>query len=753
MTTSNIAKKSLKNNFKNLVFLKLRLPTLFLTGGITLLTIIVIAWLTGVGQIDEFFTQINYFQENPPMWVQIPTNNSKYLVLPTILLFLIAQGIMKISPTPKNWSRVLVVGILLGLTIRYLSWRSLSTLNLNNPINGIFSLGLLGLEIVTITSGVLGLLLMFKVKNRQKEADYFSQAILDKTFQPSVDILIPTYDEAEFILERTIIGCQALEYENKKVYLLDDTNRPNVKKLAEKLGCEYITRYDTSHAKAGNLNHAITKTNSEVIVIFDADFIPTKNFLTRTLGFFQNEQLALLQTPQTFYNIDPIARNLGLENIITPEEETFYRQIQPMKDSANGVLCAGTSFLVRRKALESVGGFITESICEDCFTGVLLLAKGYQSVYLEEKLSAGLAAENISSYATQRLRWARGTLQGFFINSNPLTIPGLNIGQRLSFLETFFSWFTSISYVGFLFMPLAYVFLDVIPIKASAGEYLYFFLPYYFASFTVFSWLNHHSQSLILSGLNHIILAFPKAITIIKTFLNPFSKKFKVTPKGIKSDRYYFNINLALPLVIFLVLNSVSLFFNLYNNYINPSWEVSEQIENFNLGLFWSVYNILMISGALLAIIDVPKQDIYEWFNLRRVVKLKIGNQIFWGTTKQMSEVGAEIEINQKLPDSLLAENLSLRLKIIPEKIDLQADITNIEISENFPCLKVIFKEVNISTKRQLIELLFCRPGQWQPLKAPGELKSLLLLFRVLLKPRFIFERKPKNKPMEVSQL
>ncbi len=753
MTISNIPQKSIKSRFKNLIFLKLRLPTLFLIGGVTLLIIIMVAWLTGVGQIDEFFTQIHYFQENPPMWVQVPTDNSKYLVLPTVLLFLIAQGIMKISPTPKTWSRVLVVGILLGLTIRYLSWRSLSTLNLNNPINGIFSLGLLGLEIVTISSSILGLLLMFKVKNRQKEADYFSQAILDKTFEPSVDILIPTYNEEEFILERTVIGCQALEYENKKVYLLDDTNRQNVKHLAEKLGCEYITRYDNSHAKAGNLNHAIAKTNGEIIVIFDADFIPTKNFLTRTLGFFQNEQVALLQTPQTFYNIDPIARNLGLENILTPEEEIFYRQIQPMKDGANGVLCAGTSFLVRRKALESVGGFVTESICEDCFTGVLLLAKGYQSIYLEEKLSAGLAAENISAYATQRLRWARGTLQGFFINSNPLTITGLSFSQRLAYLETFLSWFTSISYVGFLFMPLAYVFFDLIPIQASAAEYLYFFLPYYFINLTVFYWLSYRSQSLFLSGFNHVILAVPKAITIIETLLNPFSKRFRVTPKGTKSDHYYFNRNLALPLVILLVLNSLSLGFNLYNNYINPSLEVSEQIESFNLGLFWSGYNILMISVALLALIDLPKQDIYEWFNLRRVVKLKVGNYIFWGTTKQISEVGAEIEIYQKIPSNLVGKNLPVRFKIIQEKICLAGKTTQIEMSGEFPCIKVRFEEVNLSEKRQLIELLFCRPGQWQRLEIPGELQSLWLLLRVLLKPRFIFERKPKEKAMEVDQL
>ncbi|MDJ0556093.1 MAG: glycosyltransferase [Microcoleaceae cyanobacterium MO_207.B10] len=752
MTNSNVAKKFIESHINSLIFLKIRWATLLLIGGFTLLTIIVVAWFADIAHINNFFTQIHHFQENPPIWVEPPTKNSKYLVLPTIILFLIAQGIMKISPTPKTWSRVLVVGILLGLTIRYLSWRSLSTLNLDNPINGVFSLGLFGLELLTLSSSILLLFLMVGVKHRGGEADYFSLAILDKTFQPSVDILIPTYDEAEFILSRTVIGCQALDYPNKKIYLLDDTNRPEVKKLAAKLGCKYLSRDNNYHAKAGNLNNAVSQTNGEFIVVFDADFIPTKNFLIRTLGFFQNEKVALVQTPQTFYNIDPIARNLGLENILAPEEEIFYRQIQPIRDGASGVGCVGTSFVVRRKALEEVGGFVTESICEDYFTGVRLSAKGYRLIYLEEKLSAGLAAENISGHAIQRLRWARGTLQAFFINSNPMTIPGLSLIQRLAYLEAFLHWFTSITNVGFLLMPLAYGFLDVIPIKATAAEYLYFFLPYYLVNLIVFSWLNYRSRSAIFSIFYGVVFAFPLAVTLVKTLINPFSRGFKVTPKGIKSDRYYFNWNLAWPLVILFLLNSVSLWFNLCHC-INQSWEVTEQTKGLNLGLFWSGYNLLVICLGLLILIDVPKPDIFEWFNLRRVVKLRVNEQLFWGITTQISEVGAEIEVNHNFADDFLGATLPVKLKIIDAKICLEGKITNIEMSGDFPSIKVIFEKVNLSEKRKLIELLFCRPGQWQRQETPGELKSLWLLLRVLLKPRFIFERKPKIKPTIVTQI
>lgn len=70
--------------------------------------------------------------------------------------------------------------------------------------------------------------------------------------------------------------------------------------------------------------------------MFDADFVPTRNFLTRTVGFFQDPQVALVQTPQTFYNPDPIAYNLGLTGVLTPEEEVFYRQVEPMRDGVQG---------------------------------------------------------------------------------------------------------------------------------------------------------------------------------------------------------------------------------------------------------------------------------------------------------------------------------------------------------------------------------------------------------------------------------
>ena len=206
-----------------------------------------------------------WFGQNPFF---VPLVSIYTILAPTVILLIVAQAVMKTSPQPRTWSKVLVVGMLLALTLRYILWRSQSTLNLADPLNGSLSLGLFIAELLFIFSNSLQLYLMLKAKPRHREADRHSIAVLQGKYTPTVDILIPTYNEPEFILRRTIIGCQALQYSSKKIYLLDDKRRPEMRSLATELGCEYITRPDNRHAKAGNLNHALARTSGEFIVVF-----------------------------------------------------------------------------------------------------------------------------------------------------------------------------------------------------------------------------------------------------------------------------------------------------------------------------------------------------------------------------------------------------------------------------------------------------------------------------------------------------
>ncbi|MEA5452863.1 cellulose synthase catalytic subunit [Leptolyngbya sp. CCNP1308] len=733
-----------------------RWATLVMAAAVGLAAIIVLAWFAGEARTTQLFAQLQVWQSQPPTWLEVPMVAAEYLVAPTVVLLLLAYAITRLSPRPRPWSRCAVIGILLALVGRYLLWRCLSTLNLASPLEGTLSLGLLGMELFGLITSIIQLLLLLRVRDRRPQADRLEQDVLQGHYRPWVDVFIPTYDEPAFILRRTIIGCQALHYPRKTIYLLDDTRRPEMQAIAAELGCNYISRPDNHHAKAGNLNYAIQharaagRPQGELIASFDADFVPTRNFLCRTVGFFQQPTVGLVQTPQSFYNADPIARNLGLEGVLTPEEEVFYRQIQPMRDGVGSVVCSGTSFVVRRSALEATGGFVTESLSEDYFTAVRLAAQGNEVIYLDEKLSAGLAAEDIAAHASQRLRWARGTLQAFFIDSNPLTIPGLSPMQRLGHLEGLLHWFSSIPRIGFLLMPLAYSFLQVIPIQATARELLYYFVPYYLVQLTVFAWLNERSRSALLSDIYSLVLVFPLAATVVQAMVNPFSRGFQVTPKGTSRQGFQFNWRLGWPLVLLFGLTAVSLWRNLGLMLTVDGL----QLRGITLGWVWSAYNLAMIAVALLILLDVPRPDPQAWFDLRRVIKLSpqgLGAQgkTWWGITTLMSEVGVEVALTQgATPDYPLSPGMAVDLTIAEDAIALDGMITAVGTEGEYPWVRVQFGPMAPASYRALVTTLFCRPGQWKRWNSPGELQSLGLLLRVLFWPRRVSHRSPRAVPV-----
>ena len=707
--------------------LSLQIPTLLILSALGFVGAISVSWLLGNSQVTELFVRLHLIQSNPPQWLMPPqVDSSYYLLLPTLILFLVAQAVMKLSPQPQIWSQRVVGALFLALFVRYFLWRCLSTLNLVNPAEGIFSITLFAMELLAMIGSAFQMLLLFTAKNRDRQADKCSIAVKEGRYNPTVDILIPTYNEPDFIVKRTIMGCQAINYERKHIYVLDDTKRESIKQLAAELGCNYLTRADNSHAKAGNLNNALRQTNGDLVVVFDADFVPTTNFLERTVGFFRNEKIGLVQTPQSFYNADPIARNLGLENVLTSEEEVFYRYLQPIKDGAGSVVCAGTSFVVRREALKDIGYFATDSISEDYFTGIRLSAKGYELAYLDEKLSAGLAAESIGAHIDQRLRWVRGTLQAFFIKSNPLTIPGLSLWQRLGHLEGLVHWFTCLPRVFFLFMPIICIFGQLTPIVTTLPELAYVFLPYYVLLLTMFSWLNKRSRSILLSDVYSIIQAIPVSITVIKVLLSPFGKGFKVTPKGLARNRFNYNWSLAFPMTVLLAATLISFAISLLNF---PQ-------TGFNIGLCWGAYNLLTITVAMMSLLDLPKLSFFEWYKHQKEINLYGDRQVYQGKTQKISEEGVEIRLDPKvnLPTNVMVE-------LIPEVLILSGKVTrSYSHNGNFQAI-VKFQNVSTEQHRELVEMLYCRPGQWERRNTPNELHSILILFELLLRPLIFFNR------------
>ena len=125
-----------------------------------------------------------------------------------------------------------------------------------------------------------------------------------------IAVLVPTYNEGLEVLTPTVAAAVAMRIDHE-TWVLDDGARPEVERLATELGAHYLARPTHEHAKAGNLNHALGVIDAELIAVLDADHVASPDFLVRTLGYFGDPRLALVQTPQEFYNVDSFEHEAG----------------------------------------------------------------------------------------------------------------------------------------------------------------------------------------------------------------------------------------------------------------------------------------------------------------------------------------------------------------------------------------------------------------------------------------------------------
>ena len=236
------------------------------------------------------------------------------------------------------------------------------------------------------------------------------------TQYPDIDVLIATINEHESLLKNTITACKNMSYPDKSkihIYICDDGNRANIKKLAENLGVNYLSRITNKNAKAGNYNHALNHITSPFVATFDADMAPTPNFLLTTLPFFftGTDEIGFVQLPQSFNNPDIFQLRFKLENKIPFEQDYFYHSIQIAKNATNSAIYCGTNALFSRKALNSCNGFAIGTISEDIATGMMIESKGYKCLALNNVEAYGTAVNDLSGFVKQRSRWARGCVQ------------------------------------------------------------------------------------------------------------------------------------------------------------------------------------------------------------------------------------------------------------------------------------------------------------------------------------------------------
>ncbi len=361
------------------------------------------------------------------------------------------------------------------------------------------------------------------------------------TTEMRVAVLITTYDEPREVLLPTIAAAVTVEPAHE-TWVLDDGEREWVRELAKTFGAIYHARTSHEGAKAGNLNDALAHVNADVVAVLDADHIVSSDFLTHTLGYFADPRVALVQTPQDFYNLDSFENDrnrswLWRERRVVPfnEQRLFYRAIQPGKNRWGAAFWCGTNALLRVSALREVGGVAAETLTEDIHTTLRLHRRGWRSVYHNEVLARGLAARDADQYQAQRLRWGTGAMQLLRVD-HPLTAPGLRPAQRVAYAATILGWFDAWRSLGYVVVPLVVLVSGAVPIRAP---FVVFTLAFVVTFLVQRHALAQLSRGYAPQGLAAVfeLVRMQAIITATLYHLRPGVRHFAVTPKAGANER------------------------------------------------------------------------------------------------------------------------------------------------------------------------------------------------------------------------
>jgi cellulose synthase (UDP-forming) len=323
--------------------------------------------------------------------------------------------------------------------------------------------------------------------------------------------------------------------------------------MTQELGIGYIRRVGSANAKAGNLNHALSVTSGEFILQLDSDHVPLSSIIDRLLGYFSDPKMAVVQSPQDFYNVDSFTHVVNDEGRrLWEENRIFYSLIQPGRDHWNASFFCGSCGMLRRSALEAVGGFASQTIIEDMETTLQLHAHGYNSAYHRETLAYGLAPGAAGAYHVQRSRWGQGAMQ-ILRKLKPLTNRNLTLAQRLNYFAGTASYFEGWQKAVFYLMPLFFFFTGILPVAGDQSAFLARLFPYIVISIIAFELLSRGTGYLFLSERFTMVRVYTYMLASLAIFTRR-PLKFNVTPKGHSSvpPRAY------VPQLILLVLSIIA---------------------------------------------------------------------------------------------------------------------------------------------------------------------------------------------------
>ncbi|HET7292927.1 MAG TPA: UDP-forming cellulose synthase catalytic subunit [Vicinamibacteria bacterium] len=598
--------------------------------------------------------------------------------------------------------RPLIVFLSGFASLRYFYWRVTSTLNLDGPLDATFSLLLLAAEVYGVLVLFLGYFQTIEMERRTPPP---------LTSLPSVDVFIPTYNESIEIVRRTLIGALAIEYPRKQVFLLDDGRRESFEAMARELGAFYLTRPDNAHAKAGNLNRALRRTHGELIAIFDADHVPVRGFLRKTVGFFEDEKVALVQTAQHFFNPDPYERNLNLQGRIAPEQTFFYHVIQPGNDFWNSAFFCGSCAVLRRSAIESIGGFKVKTVTEDAHTALELHARGWRSVYLGLPLAAGLATESFAAHVVQRMRWARGMAQILRLDC-PLLKKGLLLPQRLNYFNAMLHFFFGLPRLIMIAAPLLFLLLGIHSFRADVMAVVAYILPHIVLSTVGNALISERFRHSFWGGVYEVSIAPYTAWVTLLALFNPRLGKFNVTDKGTNIAEARFDFATSRGPLLLAGLSAAALFlaFPLRLLAFDPETAAPAELHATLINALWAVANLVTLVAAACVAYEQPQQRRAPRVTRDFPCEMRLGTEVRRARCLDISESGVRVVLESPaVPDACELSIAGERGPVVVRAGRVWCEWERGGRAE----AGLAFEAVGPETHRQLVELIFSDDSGW----------------------------------------
>ncbi|MEJ2191624.1 MAG: glycosyltransferase [Nitrospirota bacterium] len=659
-------------------------------------------------------------------------------------LVLVAMGFLfRLKAARARWA-LLSLAVLLQL--RYLFWRGAFTLDVTTGVG----LAVTGVLFLAELYGLFqNFFFYYQAGPRAPAAPAGEGGHL--TGHPTVDVFVTIVNEPLFILKRTLVGCLAQDYppERFTVHVLDDGGRDDVRELAASLGCAYLRRGDSSHAKAGNLNHALKHSRGELVAVFDVDHVPVRDFLLHTVGHFSDEKVAFVQSPHHFYNPDIFQKNLRLEADISNDQDMFFRVVQPGRDRHDSAFFAGSSAIFRRKALQDVGGFCTATLTEDLHTSMLLHARGWRSRYVNRVLSAGLSPESHAAYLKQRERWATGATQ-ILLRDNPLCKGSLSRAQRTDYLGSIYYFFHGFPRLAYLVAPLAFLLFGVPPLHARPLDFLHYFFSYYVVSLFLLAVVGRGYRRAFWSDVYETMMSFSLCKAVLKAFVPSRRRTFHVTPKG-EAGPLKRQWRSVLPHMALAGALALGIALNLHHR--------PHDTAAFLISVFWAGVNAVFVTLAIFAALEKPQRR--RLLRLHRRIPCVVAGKHgeVGGETRDLSEQGVSVRLGGGLhfrEPSVLVELRSSYGEVTRVKGLLRRQE---QVEEGLE-VGIEFRDVDEETSRSLVRQMYSPTESWQePEGAPGGfLQDLRVLGRALWRPwkkdraaRRLHPRQPLVRPCTLT--